>query len=47
MSAVAFNRSLYGRLLANTLPHVIHTDKENESCIAELRGSLESRQPLI
>jgi HTH-type transcriptional regulator/antitoxin HigA len=49
MSAVAFNRDLYGQLLASALPHVIHTDKENESYIAELetllnRGNLSSEE---
>ena len=36
MSAVAFNQTIYRRLLAKALPHVIHTDEENERCIAKL-----------
>lgn len=49
MSAIAFNRALYGQLLARALPHVIHTDKEDESYIAELetllnRGNLSSEE---
>ena len=39
MNAVAFDQTIYRRLLAETLPHVIHTDEENESCIAKLESS--------
>jgi HTH-type transcriptional regulator/antitoxin HigA len=49
MSAVAFDPSIYGQLLAHSLPHVIRTDRENERCIAELetllnRGNLSSEE---
>ncbi len=32
----AIDDTIYGHLLAETLPHVIHTDEENEQYIAEL-----------
>ncbi len=39
----------YGRLFANTRPHVMHTDIENERCIGQLetllnRGNLSSEE---
>ncbi len=49
MSAVAFNQSIYGELLADALPHVIRTHQENDRCIAKLetllnRGKLSSEE---
>jgi HTH-type transcriptional regulator/antitoxin HigA len=49
MSAVAFNEAIYRRLLSKALPHVIHTDEENERYIAKLetlsnRGNLSSEE---
>lgn len=49
MSAVAFNQTIYRRLLAKALPHVIRTDEENERCIAKLEtlsngGNLSSEE---
>ncbi len=40
MTAVAeiVNEQEYVGLLANTLPHVIHTEEENERCIAALEA---------
>src|SRR5229473_625222 len=40
MSAVAeiVDEKEYVGLLANTLPHVIHTEEENERCIAALEA---------
>jgi HTH-type transcriptional regulator / antitoxin HigA len=40
MSAVAeiVNEEEYAQLLATTLPHVIHTQEENERCIAALEA---------
>lgn len=40
MSAIAFNQSVYGRLLASARPHVIRTDEENKRCIARLEALL-------
>jgi len=40
MSAIAeiTDETEYASLLAHTLPHVIHTEEENERCIAELES---------
>lgn len=45
MSAVAYEPSLYKKLLAKKAPHVIRTEEQNQQCIAELellltRGNL-------
>lgn len=47
MSSVAeiTDKKEYASLLANTLPHVIHTDQENERCIRVLEA-LDSRDDL-
>ena len=47
MSVVAeiVNKEEYIALLTNTLPHVIHTEEENERCIAALEA-LDSREDL-
>ncbi len=39
------NEKVYRQLVAEALPHIIHTDEENEHCIAELEA-LHSRKQL-
>jgi HTH-type transcriptional regulator/antitoxin HigA len=38
------NKHEYAKLLVDTLPHVIHTEKENERCTATLEGLLAKRR---
>jgi HTH-type transcriptional regulator / antitoxin HigA len=45
VSTVAFNEAIYRRLVSKALPHVIHTDEENERCIAKLEA-LSNRRDL-
>jgi HTH-type transcriptional regulator/antitoxin HigA len=40
MSLAVENKQEYAELLANVLPHVIHTEQENERCTAALEDLL-------
>ncbi|HWE49828.1 MAG TPA: hypothetical protein VG273_08570 [Bryobacteraceae bacterium] len=46
MSVIAeiVNEKEYAGLLSQTLPHVIHTEEENERCIATLEALLDKRK---
>lgn len=45
MSAMAIDQEAYRELIARKLPHVIHTEEENEQYIVELE-TLYSQEPL-
>ena len=40
MSLAVENKQEYAELLANVLPHIIHTEQENERCSAALKDLL-------
>ena len=46
MAVVTINKSIYGKLLARTLPRVIETEEENERIVAELEKLDTRSRPL-
>lgn len=46
MAVATINKSIYGKLLARTLPRVIETEEENERIIAELEKLDTRSRPL-
>jgi antitoxin component HigA of HigAB toxin-antitoxin module len=44
-AAEIINPEEYAHLLGNALPHVIHTEAENDRCTGMLEGFLRKKQP--